>query len=106
MAIGAGSALVGVSLFYESLSFFPFAALFMQALHAFVVLYEEPTLRRTFGTEYASYCATVNRWLLAAPLRESSKMNSLPLAGAFETGGRGQAEVQPRYSAGSCARIA
>jgi protein-S-isoprenylcysteine O-methyltransferase Ste14 len=68
MAIGAGSALVGVSLFYESLSFFLVAALFMLALHAFVVLYEEPTLRRTFGTEYASYCATVNRWLPGRPV--------------------------------------
>jgi protein-S-isoprenylcysteine O-methyltransferase Ste14 len=59
---------VGVSLFYESLSFFLVAALFMLALHAFVVLYEEPTLRRTFGTEYASYCATVNRWLPGRPV--------------------------------------
>jgi len=68
MAIGAGSALVGVSLFYESLSFSLFAALFMLALHAFVVLYEEPTLRRTFGAEYAFYCATVNRWLPRRPV--------------------------------------
>ncbi|HEY6491119.1 MAG: hypothetical protein WCC26_05450 [Terracidiphilus sp.] len=30
--------------------------------HAFVVLYEEPTLRRNFGPEYMAYCARVHRW--------------------------------------------
>ncbi len=68
MAIGAGSALVGVALFYESLSFFLFAVLFMLAIHAFVVLYEEPTLRRMFGAEYVAYCAKVSRWLPQRPV--------------------------------------
>ncbi len=30
---------------------------------AFVVLYEEPTLRRTFGAAYIEYCANVPRWI-------------------------------------------
>jgi len=68
MAIGAGSALVGVALFYESLPFFMFAGLFMLAIHAMVVLYEEPTLRRMFGAEYAAYCAKVSRWLPHPPV--------------------------------------
>jgi len=29
----------------------------------FVVGYEEPKLRRTFGTEYAAYCKNVPRWV-------------------------------------------
>ena len=29
----------------------------------FVRLYEEPTLRRTFGAEYEEYCRNVRRWL-------------------------------------------
>ncbi|HET6922881.1 MAG TPA: isoprenylcysteine carboxylmethyltransferase family protein [Anaeromyxobacteraceae bacterium] len=29
----------------------------------FVRLYEEPTLRRTFGEEYQDYCRNVRRWL-------------------------------------------
>jgi|SRR5664279_47627 len=29
---------------------------------AFVMLYEEPTLRRTFGAAYDEYCANVHRW--------------------------------------------
>lgn len=31
--------------------------------HAFVVLYEEPTLRRQFGADYEAYCRRVPRWL-------------------------------------------
>lgn len=30
---------------------------------ALVVLYEEPTLRRSFGDEYAEYCTNVRRWI-------------------------------------------
>ncbi len=29
----------------------------------FVQLYEEPTLRKTFGAEYEEYCRNVRRWL-------------------------------------------
>jgi len=31
--------------------------------HLFVLEYEEPTLRRTFGAEYESFCANVPRWI-------------------------------------------
>jgi protein-S-isoprenylcysteine O-methyltransferase Ste14 len=29
----------------------------------FVLLYEEPTLRRKFGADYEEYCKNVRRWL-------------------------------------------
>ena len=32
------------------------------AVHLFVVLYEEPTLRRKFGADYLTYCRNVDRW--------------------------------------------
>ena len=32
------------------------------ATHLFVVVYEKPTLRRTFGSEYEAYCDRVKRW--------------------------------------------
>jgi protein-S-isoprenylcysteine O-methyltransferase Ste14 len=38
-------------------------ALFWPAFHLFVVAYEEPTLRRTFGSEYEAYRANVRRWV-------------------------------------------
>jgi protein-S-isoprenylcysteine O-methyltransferase Ste14 len=31
-------------------------------VHLFVILYEEPTLRRKFGAEYEAYCRNVRRW--------------------------------------------
>jgi protein-S-isoprenylcysteine O-methyltransferase Ste14 len=62
MYIGAGLALGGASLFYESLPLLGYTAAFFLVTHLFVVLYEEPTLRRTFGTAYESYCRQVKRW--------------------------------------------
>ncbi len=29
----------------------------------FILLYEEPTLRRRFGADYADYCSNVRRWI-------------------------------------------
>ena len=62
MYIGAGMTLAGAALYYESLSVFIYTCLFFLATHLFVVLYEEPTLRRTFGDEYEAYCDRVKRW--------------------------------------------
>ena len=31
-------------------------------VHLFVVFYEEPTLRKKFGTDYDEYCRNVSRW--------------------------------------------
>jgi protein-S-isoprenylcysteine O-methyltransferase Ste14 len=62
MYIGAGLALAGASLFYQSLVLLGYAAAFFLATHLFVVLYEEPTLGRTFGTDYEAYCRQVRRW--------------------------------------------
>jgi protein-S-isoprenylcysteine O-methyltransferase Ste14 len=33
------------------------------AVNAFVILYEEPTLRRQFGGSYDEYCRRVGRWI-------------------------------------------
>ena len=50
------------ALFYESLPLLGYAGLFFLATHLFVVGYEEPTLRQTFGPEYEAYCRQVRRW--------------------------------------------
>jgi protein-S-isoprenylcysteine O-methyltransferase Ste14 len=63
MYIGAGLALAGAAIFYESLPLLGYTGLFLLAAHLFVVWYEEPTLRRTFGQEYEAYCSRVRRWL-------------------------------------------
>jgi protein-S-isoprenylcysteine O-methyltransferase Ste14 len=62
MYIGAGMTLGGAALFYESLSISIYIGVFFLITHLFVVLYEEPTLRRTFGDEYEAYCRRVRRW--------------------------------------------
>jgi len=62
MYIGAGFALAGAALFYGSLALLGFTGGFFLATHLFVVWYEEPTLRRTFGREYEAYCRRVRRW--------------------------------------------
>ena len=31
--------------------------------HVFVLIYEKPTLRASFGSEYKSFCAAVPRWI-------------------------------------------
>lgn len=59
---------VGLVLTGESLLFGSAAPLFLVTtlwplFHLFVVLYEEPTLRRKFGAEYEQYLREVPRWI-------------------------------------------
>jgi len=62
MYIGAVLALAGAAFFYESPALACYAALFFVLTHAFVVWYEEPSLRSTFGAEYERYCKLTRRW--------------------------------------------
>ena len=58
---------VGQGLFLGSVGVLVYAALLAAAFHLFVVFYEEPTLLRTFGEEYAGYCRRVPRWVPRRP---------------------------------------
>jgi protein-S-isoprenylcysteine O-methyltransferase Ste14 len=62
MYLGAGLALAGTALFYESWPLLRYAGFFVLATYLFVVCYEERLLRRTFGQEYEAYCSRVGRW--------------------------------------------
>lgn len=62
MYVGAALALAGAALFYQSLSLAAYAGAFLLTMHAFVVMYEEPTLRQTFGNDYEAYRRHVRRW--------------------------------------------
>lgn len=44
-----------------------YGALVFLAVHTFVTRYEEPKLRRTFGTAYEEYCRRVPRWMPRIP---------------------------------------
>jgi protein-S-isoprenylcysteine O-methyltransferase Ste14 len=63
MYLGAGIALLGAALFYRSAALVTYAIVFLLVTHLFVVAYEEPALRRTFGDEYLAYCNRVRRWV-------------------------------------------
>jgi len=72
MYIGAGLALASAALFYESWRLLAYAGLFFLATHLFVLSYEEPTLRRTFGPDYEAYCRQVSRWWPTLPTARDS----------------------------------
>ena len=63
MYIGAALALAGAAICFRSIPLLVYVGVFLVATHLFVVWYEEPTLARLFGDQYATYCATVRRWL-------------------------------------------
>jgi len=67
MYMAAATALASAALYYQSLSLLAYVAVFMLATHLFVVWYEEPTLSRMFGDDYAAYRARVRRWLPSWP---------------------------------------
>jgi len=62
MYIGAGLAVVGAALFYQSSALLGYVGVLFLVTHLFVVAYEEPTLRRTFGRDYLAYCERTGRW--------------------------------------------
>ncbi len=62
MYLGVGLTLAGAAAFSKSLPLLGYTGLFFLASHLFVVWYEEPHLRRTFGHEYEAYCRQVRRW--------------------------------------------
>jgi protein-S-isoprenylcysteine O-methyltransferase Ste14 len=58
LALVAGQGLV-----LGSTQILAYAVALFLLFHGFVVLYEEPTLRRRFGAEYDGYCQRVPRWI-------------------------------------------
>ena len=62
MYLAVLSIIFGQALLFGSTTLLWYGAVFSLAVHAFVVLYEEPTLRRQYGAEYDRYCGAVRRW--------------------------------------------
>jgi protein-S-isoprenylcysteine O-methyltransferase Ste14 len=62
MYIGAALAMTGAAIYYQSVALFAYVVVFLLVTYLFVVTYEEPTLRRTFGKDYEAYCDRVGRW--------------------------------------------
>jgi len=62
MYVGVLATILGQGLLLGSGSVLVYAAVVALGFHLFVLAYEEPTLRRTYGAEYEAYCAAVPRW--------------------------------------------
>src|SRR5713101_2489823 len=63
MYVGVLSVIIGQAIWFEARVLFAYAALCFLLFFAFVVLYEEPVLRRKFGESYERYCDHVPRWI-------------------------------------------
>jgi protein-S-isoprenylcysteine O-methyltransferase Ste14 len=61
--IGILLIVLGWSVYFGSARLVLYAAALAIVFHVFVVLVEEPTLRRHFGESYERYCRDVRRWL-------------------------------------------
>ncbi len=55
--------ILGQALVFGSTQVLVYAAALALGFHLFVVLNEEPTLQRRFGSQYERYCRLVPRWL-------------------------------------------
>jgi protein-S-isoprenylcysteine O-methyltransferase Ste14 len=63
MYLAVAATITGQALLLGRPVLLAYAALFMAAVGAFVHLYEEPTLTRRYGDEYAAYRRAVPAWL-------------------------------------------
>lgn len=67
MYVSVLTALLGEVLVFRSLWLIVWAVAFGLAFTVFVVIYEEPHLRRRFGTSYEEYLLSVPRWVPRRP---------------------------------------
>ncbi|HEX4593329.1 MAG TPA: isoprenylcysteine carboxylmethyltransferase family protein [Bryobacteraceae bacterium] len=54
---------LGQTLLFGSVDLLEYDAILWLGFHVFVLAYEEPTMRATFGDEYKTFCANVPRWI-------------------------------------------
>jgi protein-S-isoprenylcysteine O-methyltransferase Ste14 len=55
--------ILGQGLTLGNVNVLEYGALVWLLFHLFVLIYEEPTLRANFGSEYKYFCAEVPRWI-------------------------------------------
>ena len=61
--LGVLFVLSGEAVFFESWTLLRYAIGAFVIFHLFVIVYEEPSLRRKFGESYERYCRNVRRWV-------------------------------------------
>ena len=63
MYVGVLMILIGEGIFFQSYQLLIYLLLVFSAFNIFILLIEEPRLRKDFGEEYNSYCQEVRRWI-------------------------------------------
>jgi protein-S-isoprenylcysteine O-methyltransferase Ste14 len=63
MYVAVSIAILGQGLVFGNVTLLAYGGLVWLLFHVFVLIYEEPALRASFGTEYESFCAEVPRWI-------------------------------------------
>jgi protein-S-isoprenylcysteine O-methyltransferase Ste14 len=63
MYLAVAAVIVGQGLLFGDVLVLEYGLLVCFGFHLFVLFYEEPTLRRSFGAEYENFCANVGRWI-------------------------------------------
>jgi protein-S-isoprenylcysteine O-methyltransferase Ste14 len=63
MYVAVLTQIFGQGMFFGNLRILQYGVAVWLGFYLFVLLYEEPTLRRTFGLEYEEFCANVPRWI-------------------------------------------
>ena len=65
MYLGMGTALIGEGIVFPKITtlMLTMVIVLAVAVSAFIMLYEEPTLRRLFDGDYENYCRNVRRWI-------------------------------------------
>ena len=63
MYVGVILILMGHFLWFQTISIIMYGFFFFMATHLFITGYEEPFLKKTFGTVYEDYTKKVPRWI-------------------------------------------
>jgi protein-S-isoprenylcysteine O-methyltransferase Ste14 len=63
MYVAVVIAILGQGLIFGNVTVLEYGGLVWLLFHGFVLVYEEPTLRASFGSEYKSFCVEVPRWI-------------------------------------------
>jgi len=63
MYVAVVMTIIGQAMILGSVRLLEYGALVWLLAHVFVITYEEPALRSTFGTEYEAFFAGVPRWI-------------------------------------------
>jgi protein-S-isoprenylcysteine O-methyltransferase Ste14 len=63
MYVAVVSLILGQGLIFGDIGIFVYGICVWLIMHIFILIYEEPTLRRTFAAEFAKFSANVPRWI-------------------------------------------